>query len=494
MGSGNQPAKLRTKTGCQICRNRKKKCDETRPSCQRCVALGLSCQWPTAEDLFDRRCTPARRQKSVSQSPVLSKARLNRDHDRDGVVATSPAIELESRLSLLSESAAHRALSRDLESVIARHFVDKYYCLLLLPNCHPDYSRGWITDIQRLMVECKSLQYSVLACAASHLHYIDDSSQMQELALTYYSHALRGLSELLAKPGQLESHNGLLMSVMLLYLHGCMGRGTYTDIPRHVNAAIRILSLRLMSHDESISKPFDRLAVESVLYQIFLVTMGSWSDPIELDYHFNAQFWLQAERLLTLSTLFPDRSMSFNSPVLGLPLGLFKLALSIKQLYQSPFRSDPETLEQFRSELENWEGAVLSDQDLDPLSADEERNDAHRYYRDAAYLYILTASMLIEQLSDLEEKTGPPEAAPSDCWQVRKVCQLLRAHRDDDEWARCFIGNWPVYTLGFFMQKPEDMRLVWEDLLKRWNLTKFGQVARFRKDVENTWARRGFTM
>lgn len=400
--------------------------------------------------------------------------------------------------------------------MIARHFVDKYYCLLLLPNCHPDYYWGWITDIQRLMVECKSLQYSVLACAASHLHYIDDSSQMQELALTYYSQALRGLSELLPKVSQLENHNGLLMSVMLLYLHGvrvlcsiaifsaqlltlssctqCMGRGTYTDIPRHVNAAIRILSMRLMSHDQSISKPFDRLAVESVLYQIFLVTMGSWSDPIEIDYHFDAEFWLQAERLLALSTLFPERSMSYNSPVLGVPLALFKLALSIKQLYQSPLRSDPETLEQFRSELENWEGAVLSDQDLDLLSADEEPNRAHQYYKDAAYLYILTASLLLEQLSDLEEKTGPPEAAPSDCWQVRKACQILAANREDDEWARCFIGNWPVYTVGFFMHEAVDMRLVWEDLLRRWNLTKFGQVARFRGDLEVTWARRGYAM
>ena len=151
---------------------------------------------------------------------MLANARLHRVHDGVEANATGPAFQLDSRLSLRSESAAHHVLSRDLESVITRHFVDKYYTLLLLPNCHPGYYWGWITDIQRLMVECKSLQYSVLACAASHLHYIDDSSQMQELALTYYSRALRGLSELLAKPGQLESHNGLLMSVILLYLHG----------------------------------------------------------------------------------------------------------------------------------------------------------------------------------------------------------------------------------------------------------------------------------
>lgn len=43
---------------------------------------------------------------------------------------------------------------------------------------------------------------------------------MQELSLTYYSNSLKGLSELLGGVSQLEDNNGVLMSVMLLYLHG----------------------------------------------------------------------------------------------------------------------------------------------------------------------------------------------------------------------------------------------------------------------------------
>src|ERR1700712_2090611 len=119
-----------------------------------------------------------------------------------------------------------------------------------------------------------------------------------------------------------------------------MGRGTYTDIPRHVNAAIRILRLRLMDRPFSIDRPFDRLAVESVLYQIFLVTMGSWSHPAQLDYQFDAGFWLRAENVLAQSMLFPGPSILTNSPVLGVPLAIFKLVLSIKQLRQSPLRHD----------------------------------------------------------------------------------------------------------------------------------------------------------
>lgn len=43
---------------------------------------------------------------------------------------------------------------------------------------------------------------------------------MQELSLTYYSNSLKGLSELLGGLSQFENDNGVLMSVMLLYLHG----------------------------------------------------------------------------------------------------------------------------------------------------------------------------------------------------------------------------------------------------------------------------------
>lgn len=66
----------------------------------------------------------------------------------------------------------------------------------------------------------KSLYYPVLACAASHVFLTDATWGMQDLALTYYSKALRELSTLLSAVSEHENHNALLMSVILLYLHG----------------------------------------------------------------------------------------------------------------------------------------------------------------------------------------------------------------------------------------------------------------------------------
>jgi len=109
-----------------------------------------------------------------------------------------------------------------LEVIISRHFIEKYYEFLLLPNADPSFHDGWIRDIQELMVEDESLRYSVLANAASHIHNMDTNPGMQSLALKYYSKSIRGLSKVLVQANDpyLTSYNGLLMSVMLLYLHG----------------------------------------------------------------------------------------------------------------------------------------------------------------------------------------------------------------------------------------------------------------------------------
>jgi hypothetical protein len=381
----------------------------------------------------------------------------------------------------------------DLELVISRHFIERYYGLLLLPNCHPDFFDGWITEIQYLMVKHKSLHYSVLANGASHLHLLDKNNNMQELALSYYSSALKDLSRLLTHQARVENHNGLLMSVMLLYLHGCMGRGTYVDIPRHVAAATRILTLRLFSAQPNITRPFDRLAVESVLYQIFLITTGLWSEDIPLDYDFDAQFWLKAERLLNQNVMFPDGSNSLNSPVLGVPVSLFRLAITLKQDLQRIDRGTSD-LTSLKSEVENWEALVLCNMEIDHLSPKELPTRSHTFYRDASYLYILCISLMLEQLQSTAIPTsGPPAMAPHSNWQITKAIAILHSHKNDDEWKLCFMGTWPLYTLGFFMATKEHVQMVREEINDRWRLTRFSQLARFGRDLEIEWKRRGLS-
>lgn len=388
-----------------------------------------------------------------------------------------------------SESVAGQIILRDVEPLVSANFFDKYFDMIVLPNCHPQYYHGWIAEIKQLMTQHPSLYYSVLACSASQVHSLSGTSQMHGLALEYYDRSIKGVLQLL-EVESVATHNGLLMSIILLYLHGCLGLATLTDVPRHVEAAIRLLRLRLFSGNGTVWQPFDRIAVESVLYQIFLTTMGSWTVHIEENFHFDADFWLQAEALLAQSTLFPDESPSVNSPVLGVPIALFRLVLSIRKQYQSPQQQDPDAITHLQDEVGEWEALVLQDADIDP-AASQSGLSHYALYKDAAFLYILIASLLLEQTTGLYPRADAglePEASNS--WQVARMLQILQKHQGDDEWAKCFISNWPIYTVGFFVGTEREQEVVRQELRLRSELTGFSQASRFLVELEATWAAR----
>jgi hypothetical protein len=156
-----------------------------------------ACEWPSKNQLVDRR---------YASHPT------SRYCSADSTVW----------VCLQPESTAREKLTVDLEVIISRHFIEKYYRFLLLPNCHRAFHDGWIREIQELMVTDESLRYSVLANAAAHIHNMDMNQGMQSVALQYYSKSIRGLTNILdeASNPYLASCNGFLMSVMLLYLHG----------------------------------------------------------------------------------------------------------------------------------------------------------------------------------------------------------------------------------------------------------------------------------
>lgn len=266
---------------------------------------------------------------------------------------------------------------------------------------------------------------------------------------------------------------------------------------------MNLLALRLSAGPLQISRPFDRLAVESVLYQVFLGCTALWSD--EAAYHsFDPQFWHQTESLLENSILFPGFSNILNSPVLGVPVSLFRLAIQVKNMYQNPKAYNFRALNDLRSEVEVWEATVLCDREIDSLAENETSAPYQVYYKSISYLFALIFSLLLEHISScpaldmpmLNEYTTKkpqvrtPPTLPSDSWQVQKAMQILLKHRGDDQWAGCFIGTWPVYTLGFFLGEMDHIEIIRQDLNRRWESTRFIQVARFLEDLEATWSSR----
>lgn len=386
-----------------------------------------------------------------------------------------------------SEAHTEKWSAHTLESILFRYFVEKYYGLLLLPECHSDFYLGWINQIQAKLAypEYRCMHHSLLANAASNLHFVDSKPRMQVVALTYYSNALRGLSKLLAQGSTSESDDGLLMSVMLLYLHGCVGlESTYADVPQHVAAMSRILSMRLFRSPKPAMNSFTKLALESVLNQIFLVSTGLWTDDVACQITFDSPFWFKAETLLVRCDPDSDQMSSASSPVLGIPVPLFRLAMTVKQFYQGVVRPSDSALSRLKGELERWEVLVRGPQRAHIWTRQVATNSNQRCFQDVAALMILVISLLLEQILRGSISSGFPSQADSDSWQIRTAMDILQRNQFEEKWPRCFIGSWPVYTLGFLMSDSFGLQLIKDDLDHRWHRTKFAQVQRYRKDLE----------
>lgn len=246
-----------------------------------------------------------------------------------------------------------------------------------------------------------------------------------------------------------------------------------------------IIALRLLDRPMGIDRLFDFLAVESVLYHIFHMTTGLWTELSGPNYDSYIDFWYQAENLLDRSS-FTTASRRLDSPVIGIPIALFRLALLLRQQRRNslPLTMDMQSI---RSEVLGYEMMLFGSQELqstsDNLAIPEE------YYKDARSLYAIIVSLLWKQMLPHSEP-GPPLEVSVDCWQIRQAIQVFKKYEHDDGWARCFIGNWPTYTLGFFMSAAEDKEVIQAEMQRRWDLTKFAQVNRYIGDLQGTWAAR----
>lgn len=483
-------ASLRTKTGCLTCRKRKKKCDELRPNCTCCVASQRVCTWPTKDLLVDRR----NRARYASPSKVDAARHVVKQAN-----AATCVVPSRSPLLVKGYDIASRTLGADLEVAIARHFVDHFYPHLISLDCDQQFRLEWLHRIQESMPHCAGLRYSVLANAASHLFLAGESSRIQDLALHYYTRSLRGLSTAISRCDNNEwksGKNDILTSMIFLYPHGNMGNGTYNDTSTHVNAAVQVLERRFFQSGvtSDLQRTTDRLVVESVIYQIFQLEMGFWSDSSGkvVAYQSDPKFWLKCERLLCGSSTFSQLPDASKSPVLGIPMAIYKLMLMIRRLWiMYPRPSDfYNSLDRLETELGRWTQYELLDLENEetlvscqsPMLA-----PSHTIVGHATAIMVICASLLLNQLRG--QPLGSP-VAPADeklGGKVDRIVSILRSRRGDHRWTSCHVGTYPIYVAGYFMRSEEEIGLVRAEMQQRFENLHWGQVSRYWEDLETVW-------
>ncbi|KAK0392856.1 hypothetical protein NLU13_2350 [Sarocladium strictum] len=466
--------KQRTKAGCLVCRQKRKKCDEKLPVCDRCRRSGSQCQWPSSADLVDRRF--------ASHSEFRHRKSTRSELPESALAITKPAFSLEA-------GAAHGVVSRDIETALDVHFDSNFSVLIIPPGGHPSFFDDWAPEVRQIRQGFKAFQYAALACSASHLHYKGSSPQMQELALTYYCHSLRQLGQMLASNSSgLEHNDGIIMCILSLCLHGATGRGTTADMQRHVDAVTKLLSLRIQASPSVIGRPFDRLSVECALHQAFLVSMAVWTDTKKQS--LDMKFWHFTEGLLDQSNIYLHKPEGFRTPVVGIPASLLRVAMILRQQYRGLNQVDQVALNNVRPWVIFWERK--SDQLTDgTIGAEPDMTEADRVRQDASHLYAIVASLMFMELSQKgRPMAGHPQPAYGCEWQIERAISLVVQHREDERWACFAMCDWPVYTLGLLVSNPDHIEIIRWDMQRRWELSKSGQSIRYWNDLEGIWSAR----
>ncbi|KAI1105424.1 hypothetical protein F4804DRAFT_135542 [Jackrogersella minutella] len=221
--------------GCQMCRTRRIKCDETKPTCNQCTKSRRQC--PGYKDEFDlmfrneTQATERRARRASKKGPVRKIAKSDSDYPlRDFKVFPTFADSIKSQLV----HAVAPSLNVPVEHQASCHFVSHF--VLTPPEGN---TRGFLDFIVPLLKQDLHghLQQAFKACSVAFLNNRGGmGGRFSDKALHEYTKALNGTNAALRDP-EVQLADSTLAAVLLLGLFesitakqiGMLNWGSHTE-------------------------------------------------------------------------------------------------------------------------------------------------------------------------------------------------------------------------------------------------------------------------
>ncbi|KAM5372910.1 hypothetical protein ACJZ2D_007247 [Fusarium nematophilum] len=224
--------------GCQMCRARRIKCDETKPTCNQCAKSRRQC--PGYKDEFDlvfRNETQAteRRARKANKKAIAQKQGKTGSKDVSKISPTTKTTPDQSILTTLQLPVDQQATC---------HFLSNY---VLLPAY--DSTRGYMEFVVPLLKAenpAPHFKYAFDACAVASLgNRVGPGSNLENAALGHYTKALAATFAALKDPEQ-ATEDSTLAAVLMLGLFenitakqlGMLAWGS------HIEGAIQLVKAR----------------------------------------------------------------------------------------------------------------------------------------------------------------------------------------------------------------------------------------------------------
>ncbi|EPE34444.1 Zn2/Cys6 DNA-binding protein [Glarea lozoyensis ATCC 20868] len=201
----------RRKTGCITCKVRRIKCDETKPTCQKCSTTGRKCDGYASD---------------ISPNLPVSSSFLN--------LPISPSLSPAPSLHQPSDLRENRAFD---------HFIT-----ITAPQLSGHFSpKIWLQYVPRLSINQPALRHAVIAIAAIHEGYTrglqnperNTHLEAYSFALKHYSLSITNLQEVIATG---DSSIEPILSCCALYVVFDSLRGNYAAAATHLKAGMKLLA------------------------------------------------------------------------------------------------------------------------------------------------------------------------------------------------------------------------------------------------------------
>ncbi|CAN8105008.1 unnamed protein product [Discula destructiva] len=214
--------------GCQMCRTRRIKCDETKPTCKQCAKTRRTC--PGYKDDFDlvfrneTKATERKVQKAANRKGSVSTVVTSGSSVASSPTSTIDALSPMARDFICSPSGdgSFSSISKQLciptEQLASCHFFSNF---ILVPR--QGCTRGFMDYLLPLMKNETSnghLQHAFNACSLAHLgnRVKSDGESIPNQALSEYTKALTSTHTALMDPVKSQT-DGTLAAVLLLGLY-----------------------------------------------------------------------------------------------------------------------------------------------------------------------------------------------------------------------------------------------------------------------------------
>ncbi|KUJ14201.1 uncharacterized protein LY89DRAFT_784191 [Mollisia scopiformis] len=395
------PPRLRTKTGCFKCRERRKKCDESRPICSACSRNGFACIWPST--------------KSPSSQPNHKIPDTRADPSPD------PSSPTPSSLECIWDDWGVNTLQAPKARTLFDYFRSALQPLMFRSHVHPIYlTSDWFVHGA---LQHSSLMHALLAVSAVHLSCLYPAYRLT--GIEYYSQAVSATREQLEKKLLKGTEDWLIMVLVLAYLVEIWFFDDIPSIKKHLEAASHLLHSRQLSFKKQDLIPdpsFERLIAESILCNTSAISMLM---------HESCD--VSSDVVSKHLELFPGEK-SMESPLLGVSPELYFLVVEVSRLcFQESV--EMEEAKGLESRFFEWREGSMGD-------IDSEENELDTNFMLGVRLYVLSIELLLARLLGNREQSEILDLVAEAAGVIGEMGSYIECALNMDYYT------WPLLIIG----------------------------------------------